>query len=182
MLTPTSSALVSSSESASEVKTTNRPSADVACLPEIEKFAPSNGRAPNPDGRSTSVVEPAGTAAAVWAMAARTSSPRASVRRRRRIRTTVRAPPGPGYRWTTLVFSGYPGDRSGQERLDAQPAQRRLAQPQRPAVQRDLLRDDRQAQAGAVGRHGRGRPAREGLEQPLALLRRDAGPVVVDAH
>src|SRR4051795_8651635 len=67
----------------------------------------------------------------------------------------------------------------GQPDMDGQAAERGLLEAQLAVVQRDLLGDDRQAEAGA--RRRRRRTAGERLEQALALPGRDAGPVVLDA-
>src|SRR4051812_24065794 len=67
----------------------------------------------------------------------------------------------------------------GQPDVDAQAAERRLLEAQLAVVQRDLLRDDRQAESRP--RRGGRRAAGERLEQPLAVLGRDARPVVFDA-
>src|SRR5262245_4642768 len=63
--------------------------------------------------------------------------------------------------------------------LDAEPAAARVAEPQLAAVQRDLLGDDREPEAGAVG--ARVLATRERLEQAGALVGRDARPIVLDA-
>src|SRR5690349_11425065 len=82
----------------------------------------------------------------------------------------------------TRWLSAAHGDRCSRRKadLDAQAAELRILEAQLAVVQRDLLGDDRQTEPGA-GR-GRRRPARERLEQALALGSRDARPVVVDAH
>src|SRR3954469_16879935 len=68
----------------------------------------------------------------------------------------------------------------GQADVDAQASERRVLEAQLAAVQRDLLGDDRQSEAGPGRR--RGRPAGERLEQAVALAGCDAGTVVLDAH
>src|SRR5690349_18663447 len=71
--------------------------------------------------------------------------------------------------------------RSGRNPdLYGEAAQRGVAQPQLAAVERDLLRDDRQPEPGAA--RVRAGPPRERLEQPLSLLRRDPRTVVGDAQ
>src|SRR5215207_5643354 len=66
-----------------------------------------------------------------------------------------------------------------QPYLDAEAALGRLAEVQLAAVQRHLLGDDRQAEAGAGGSSVLATGER--LEQARALVWRDAGSVVVDA-
>src|SRR3954468_3675388 len=72
------------------------------------------------------------------------------------------------------------GDRFSRRQadLDAQAAERGLAEAQLAVVQGDLLSDDRQAEPRP--RRRRGAAARERLERGSAFPRRDARAVVVD--
>src|SRR4051794_41255630 len=81
----------------------------------------------------------------------------------------------------TRSLSARGGHRSShrQADVDAQAAERGLREAQLARVEGDLLGDDRQSEPGA-GRRRR-RAAGERLEQAVALGRRDAGTVVVDA-
>src|SRR3954452_4151286 len=58
-----------------DAKATRHPLLLVACGSAVEKPAPSKGSGPNPAGRSTSAVEPSGTAAAGRAKAKAPISP-----------------------------------------------------------------------------------------------------------
>src|SRR4051812_5432006 len=86
-----------------------------------------------------------------------------------------------GGRAVTRSLSARDGHRSSrrQPNVDARAPEHRLPEAKLAAVQRDLLRDDREAEprAGGGGRH----PAGKRLEHALALVRRDAGAVVLDA-
>src|SRR4051794_8143755 len=69
------------SASFSDRNTTKQPFALIEREPMVEREMPSNGSAPNPDGRSTTPIEPSGAARAAAGSASRIAVARAGARR-----------------------------------------------------------------------------------------------------